>query len=196
MVLNGKRIAILIATGYNEHELLFPYYRLKEAGAEVIVGGPERGGTCYGEGRHGTDGLPFPVDTSVSDLRAKDLDALYLPGGIYSALELREREDVCQLVREAVAQAKIVGAICHGPWILASAAVVNGRRVACSRDIGIDMQNAGAIYMKEGTGTVRDGPLVTSEFFGHLPSFMREFLAAVLDDVFSASLEGPGWSDG
>ncbi len=86
MRLEGKKIAILIADGYHEHEFLFPYYRLKEAGAEVLVAGPEADATVYGEGRHGLDGLPFTTTHALAALRAEELDAVHLPGGIYGPL--------------------------------------------------------------------------------------------------------------
>jgi protease I len=81
MELAGRRIGILIATGYHEHELVYPYYRLKEAGAEVVVAGPEAGVTVLGEGRHGMDGLPFVTDAGIADLKAEEIDAVHLPGG-------------------------------------------------------------------------------------------------------------------
>ena len=177
MDLSGKRIAILIATGYHEHEFLFPYYRLKEANAEVIVAAPEAGATILGEGRHGTNGLAFKVEAAIGDLKADELDAVHLPGGIYGPLELRAREDVCALVREMVQQGKPVGAICHAPWILISAGVVRGRKIACPGDMAIDAENAGATYVEQ--AVVRDGPLVTGVYFGYLPEYMREFMAAV-----------------
>jgi len=177
MELPGKRIAILIADGYHEHELLFPYYRLKEAGAEVLVAGPEANATVYGEGRHGMDGLPFTTTHAIADLKADDLDAIHLPGGIYGPLFLRDREDVCELIRDLVAQNKVVGAICHAPWILVSADVVRGRKIACPGDMAVDVQNAGATYVDE--RAVRDGPIVTSVYFGYLPEYMKEFMAAV-----------------
>jgi protease I len=176
MELRDKRIAILIAAGYHEHEFLFPYYRLKEAGAQVIVAAPEAGATVYGEGRHGMDGLPFLAEAAIRDLSADDLDALHLPGGIYGPLALRARDDVCDLVRAMVAQQKTVGAICHAPWILVSAGVVSGRKVACPSDMAIDVENAGATYVSD--RVVRDGPLVTAVYFGYLPEYMREFIAA------------------
>ncbi len=76
-----------------------------------------------------------------------------------------------------VAREKIVGAICHGPWVLVSAGVAKGRRLACPDDMADDVTNAGATYVPE--GAVRDGPLVTGVGFGCLPEYMREFLAAV-----------------
>jgi protease I len=177
MELAGKRIAILIATGYHEHEFLYPYYRLKEAGAEVIVAGPAAAETLLGEGRHGMDGLPFATEAAIGELKVEELDAVHLPGGIYGPLELRAREDVCALVRGMVDRGKVVGAICHAPWILISAGVVKGRRVACPEDIAIDVENAGGVYVKD--RVVRDGPVVTGVYFGYLPEYMREFMGAV-----------------
>ncbi len=180
MRLEGKKIAILIADGYHEHEFLFPYYRLKEAGAEVLVAGPEADATVYGEGRHGLDGLPFTTTHALAVLRAEELDAVHLPGGIYGPLFLRDRGEVCDLIREMVAMDKVVGAICHGPWVLVSAEVVRGRKVACPHDMAVDVENAGATYVD--APAVRDGPLVTSVYYGYLPEYMREFMAAVAGD--------------
>jgi len=178
MELKGKRIAILIATGFHDHEFFFPYYRLKEAGAEVIVAAPEAGTTYYGEGVHGMDGLPFDSTAAIRDLRADDLDAVHLPGGIYGPLELRADPTTCQLVRDMVAQEKIVGAICHAPWILVSAGVVKGRKIACPGDMEPDVTNAGATWANE--RAVRDGCFVTSVGFTYLPEYMRAFISAVV----------------
>jgi protease I len=177
MELPGKRIGILIATGYHEHELLYPYYRLKEAGADVVVAGPEAGAVLLGEGRHGKDGLEFTTEAAISDLSPDGLDALHLPGGIFGPLELRAREHACRLVRDMVEREKVVGAICHAPWILISAGVVRGRKIACPDDMAIDVENAGATYVCE--KAVRDGPLVTSVYFGYLPEYMTMFMAVV-----------------
>ena len=177
MELAGRRIGILIATGYHEHELVYPYYRLKEAGVDVVVAGPEAGEALLGEGRHGRDGLEFATGAAISDLSADGLDALHLPGGIYGPLELRAREDACRLVSDMVEREKVVGAICHAPWILISAGVVRGRRIACPDDMAVDVENAGGTRVRE--RAVRDGPLVTSVYFGYLPEYMTMFMAAV-----------------
>lgn len=84
---------------------------------------------------------------------------------------------MCALVRGMVEAGKVVGAICHAPWILISAGVVKGRRVACPGDIAIDVENAGGVYVKD--RVVRDGPVVTGVYFGYLPEYMREFMGAV-----------------
>ncbi len=177
MDLQGKRVGILLATGYHEHEFFFPYYRFQEAGAEVIVAGPEAKTTYYGEGRSGMDGLLFDSTAAIRELRAEDLDALHIPGGIYGPMALRADEHACALVRAMVAQNKVVGAICHGPWVLVSADVVRGRRIACPFDMSVDVQNAGGTYVRD--PAVRDGCLVTSVYYGYLPQYMREFISAV-----------------
>ena len=145
----------------------------------MTVAGPEVGVAVAGEGRHGTDGLLFETNAAIHDLRADDLEALHIPGGIYGPLELRDREDVRQLVRAMVAQDKVVGAICHGPWVLVSAGVVAGRKIACPRDMAVDVENAGGTYVAE--AAVTDGPIVTSVYYGYLPEYMRAFISAVTD---------------
>jgi protease I len=172
--LAGKRVAFCSRWASSTSSSV---YRFLEAGAEVIVAGPEAGATYYGEGRSGMDGLPFDAPTAIASLRADDLDALHIPGGIYGPMALRANEEACRLVRELVAQGKIVGAICHGPWVLVSADVVRGKRIACPSDMSVDVQNAGGIYVRD--RAVRDGCLVTSVYFGYLPEYMREFIAAV-----------------
>ncbi len=99
MELSGKRVGMVIATGYHDHEFWFPYYRFKEAGAEVLVAGPETG-TVYGEGRDGKNGLPAKVEYSVEAILEEDLDAVYLPGGIFGPLKLRAHEPTLTLVRK------------------------------------------------------------------------------------------------
>jgi protease I len=123
------------------------------------------------------DGLPFTTDAAIRDLKAGDLDAVHIPGGIYGPMALRDREDACQLVRDMVAQDKIVGAICHGPWVLVSAGVVAGRKIACPRDMSADVTNAGGTYVA--AEAVQDGPLVTSVYFGYLPQYMKVLLKAI-----------------
>ncbi|MCZ7643806.1 MAG: type 1 glutamine amidotransferase [Planctomycetota bacterium] len=176
--LMGKKIALLAATGVHEHEFWVPYYRFKEEGASLLVAGPERGATYYGEGRHGKDGLRLAAtDASIADLNAGDLDALIIPGGIWGPLLLRAHAPALQLVREMNAQRKLIGAICHAQWVLASADVLRGRRATSPDDIAIDLKNAGAEWVKQ--PAVRDENLVTAIYFGYLPEFMRLLLEAL-----------------
>lgn len=176
--LTGKSIAVLAVDGTHEHEFWVPYYRFREEGAEVVVAGPERGKTYYGEGRHGTDGLALaPTEQAVEDLKAADLDALVIPGGIYGPLTLRAHTPTLALVREMNAQRKIIGAICHAQWVLVSADVLRGRKATSPGDIAVDLKNAGAEWVKQ--EAVRDGNLITAIYFGYLPQFLRLLIEAI-----------------
>ncbi len=178
MKLKGYRAVIVIADGYHEHEFWFPYYRFKEEGAEVLVAGPEVK-TVYGEGRHGTDGLPAEITHSVDQVTALEFDVLYLPGGIWSPLRLRSHLPTINLVRQAMTDEVIVAAICHAPWILVSADVIRGRRLTCPRDMAVDVTNAGGIYVEQ--PCVRDGNLITAIYFGYLPEHFQVLIPAMID---------------
>ncbi|MGD8237847.1 MAG: DJ-1/PfpI family protein [Armatimonadota bacterium] len=178
MRLKGRKVALLIADGYHEHEFWFPYYRFQEAGAEVLVAGPEPG-DVYGEGRHGRDGLPATVEHKVEDIAEEPLDAVYLPGGIFGPLRLRRHEPTLELVRRAMSEDIIVAAICHAQWILVSAEVLEGRRLTCPGDMAIDVTNAGGIFVDE--PCVRDRNLITAVYFGYLPEQFRELLPAMAE---------------
>ena len=176
MRLKGRRIAIVIAEGYHEHEFWFPYYRFREEGAEVVVAGPVVG-TVYGEGRHGKDGLPAQITHTVEQIADQAFDAIYLPGGIFGPLKLRAHRPTLDLVRRAMEADVIVAAICHAPWVLVSADVVRGRKLTCPRDIAADVENAGGIYVEE--KCVRDGNLITAVYFGYLPEHFRALIPAI-----------------
>jgi len=174
--LAGRRVAIVIADGYHEHEFWFPYYRFAEAGAETIVAGP-KAGEVSGEGRHGRGGLPARVTHTVEQLADEPFDALYLPGGIYGPLALRAHEPTLALVRRAMDDGRIVAAICHAQWVLVSADVVRGRRLTGPPDMAVDITNAGGIYVRE--KAVRDGNLITAVYFGYLPEQFRLLMPAL-----------------
>lgn len=178
MRLKGRTVAMVIATGYHDHEFWFPYYRFQEEGAEVVVAGPQLG-VVYGEGRHGKDGLPAEVTHTVEQAAAMDLDALYLPGGVFSPLTLRAHPPTLALVRDAMAQGIVVAAICHAQWILVSAGVVKGRRLTCPPDMAVDVQNAGGIYVQE--KCVRDGNLITAVYYGYLPEQFQVLVPAMAE---------------
>ena len=177
-MLANRRIIMIIADGHHEHEFWCPWYRFKEEGAEVIAAGPAVG-TVYGEGRHGKDGLPARVTHTVEQVAELDFDALYLPGGLWSPLALRVHEPTLELVRASVSRGIVVAAICHASWILVSAGVVKGRRIACPRDMAVDVKNAGGLYVQD--SCVADGNLVTAVYYACLPEHMRAVIPAVRD---------------
>ena len=176
MRLTGKTVVIMIAEGYHDHEFWYPYYRFREEGAKVIVAAPKRG-IVYGEGRNGKDGLEAKAEISISELPEELPDILFLPGGIYGPLELRNMPEVRAYVKRCMDNDVLVCAICHAPWILISAGVVSGRTISCPEDISWDVTGAGGIFSKE--PAVLDGNLLTATYFAYLPEMFRLLFARV-----------------
>jgi protease I len=171
MELEGKRVAILAEQLYEDLELWYPLYRLREAGAEVFVVGTGSADE-YGS-KHG---YPVKVDAEADTVNAAQFDAVIVPGG-YAPDYMRRSAAMVRLVREASEQGKIVAAICHAGWMLASAGIARGKTVTGARSIKDDLVNAGAAYVDR--EVVRDGTLITSRFPADLPAFMREVVKAL-----------------
>ena len=165
--LQGKRIALLVAEMYQELEFWYPYYRLREAGAEVVPVGPAK--AVY------KSKLGYPAEAKLSAERAKaeDFDAVVIPGG-YAPDYLRRHEPVIRFVRAMHDQGKVVAAICHAGWVLASAGVLQGKKVTSFFSIRDDLENAGAEWVDQ--EVVRDGNLITSRFPDDLPAFCRTII--------------------
>ncbi|HPQ13654.1 MAG TPA: type 1 glutamine amidotransferase domain-containing protein [Bryobacteraceae bacterium] len=165
MELHGKRIAIFVDQSYQELEVWYPYYRLKEAGAEVVTVGARAG-----ESYPSKYGYPVTAQKSYDEVKAADFDGVVVPGG-YAPDHIRRYEKATQFVKEIDAQGKLVASICHGLWVLCSAGVLKGRRATCFFAIKDDVMNAGARY--EDAEVVVDGNLVTSRKPDDLPAFCR-----------------------
>jgi protease I len=169
--LAGARVAILAETLYEDLELWYPYYRLREEGADVFVVGSGSAETY--QSKHG---YPVTVDAEADTVTASQFDAVIVPGG-YSPDHMRRHPSMVKLVRDAFEQGKVVGAICHAGWMLASANVVRNRTVTSFRSIKDDMVNAGGNWVDR--EVVRDGNLVTSRTPADLPAFMRTIIGAL-----------------
>src|ERR1051325_10723991 len=169
--LTGSRVAILAETLYEDLELWYPYYRLREEGADVFVVGSGSAETY--QSKHG---YPVTVDAGAETVKASPVDAVIVPGG-YSPDHMRRHPSMVKLVREAHEQGKVVAAICHAGWMLISANIVRGRTATSYRSIKDDMVNAGANWVDR--EVVRDGTLVTSRSPADLPAFMRTTIAAL-----------------
>jgi protease I len=167
MSLRGKRVAILVEKDYQDLEVWYPALRLKEEGAEVKFIG------TTAKDYKGKFGYPVTTDMSAQDARAEDFDAVVVPGG-WAPDFLRRYETVLNFVREMDRQGKVVAAICHAGWVLASAGVARGRTLTCFSAIKDDVQNAGAKYVDE--EVVVDGKLVTARKPDDLPAFCREII--------------------
>ncbi len=178
MALHGKRVAILVEDLYQDQEVWYPYYRLKEAAAEPVFIGT---GKKEYKSKHG---YPLTADRSAEEISAKELDGLIVPGG-YAPDILRRSPAVIHLVKEANRLGKIIGAICHAGWVLVSADVLRGKTATCFSAIRDDVVNAGATYADR--EVVRDGNLITARKPDDLPAFMREFLHALNEPSATSS---------
>lgn len=169
--LSGKTVAILVEQQYQEMELWYPLYRLREAGAAVQLVGPEAGKAYPSK-----LGYPAKSDAAAKDVSAASLAGLIVPGG-FCPDYLRRSQDVLKLVRDIDAAKKPLAAICHGPWVLCSTGSLKGRRATGFFAIKDDMANAGATYADE--EVVVDGHLITSRKPDDLPAFTAAFLKAI-----------------
>ena len=179
MTLQGTRIAILVEDLYQDQEVWYPYYRFKEAGCTVVVVGT--GSKTEYRGKYG---VPITPETTAEAMSATQVDGVLVPGG-YAPDILRRYPAVIRLVKEAFLQGKIIGAICHAGWVLASADIVRGKTLTCFSAIKDDLVHAGATYVDR--DVVRDGNLITSRKPDDLPAFMRTFIAALSEGSASGS---------
>ncbi len=162
-----KRVAILIEDLFNEFELIYPYYRVQEAGYEALLVGPEA--KVY----KSKSGVAMRAQVAAADVDPGELAGLVIPGG-YAPDRLRRHGAVLELVRAVDRAKKPLAAICHAGWVLISAGVVKGRRLTGYFSIKDDLVNAGATYLDE--APVVDGNLVTARDPGDLPVWLGPFL--------------------
>jgi protease I len=181
--LEGKRIAILTADeGVEQVELTSPREAVEDAGAEVELISP--GGEEVQGFEHLDKGQTFQADRKVSDADAADYDGLLLPGGVANPDNLRTDENAVEFVRAFFETGKPVAAICHAPWALVEAGVVEGRTLTSFPSLQTDIRNAGGEWVDE--EVVVDAGLVTSRNPDDLPAFnakaVEEFAEGVHDE--------------
>ena len=181
--LKGKRVAMLVADGFEQIELTGPKQALEEAGARVLIVSPQEGEV---QGwHHAEKGDKFPVDLSLSDAKADDFDALVLPGGVMNPDTLRRNEWALQFVRAFFESGKPLAAICHGPWTLIDAGIVPGRRMTSYHSIQSDLKNAGAQWVDE--PVVVDHGLITSRQPDDIPAFNSKLIEEIAEGVHAGS---------
>jgi protease I len=180
--LSGKRIAFLATDGVEQVELTKPWDALRSAGAHVELVSLEAG-EIQGV-NHMDKGDKFTVDRVVSDAHANDYDGLVLPGGVANPDFLRGNDDAVKLVREFFNQRKPVAAICHGPWTLVEAGVVQGRTLTSWPSIQTDIRNAGGNWVDEEVHV--DNGLVTSR----RPDDLDAFCAKAIEEFAEGRHEG------
>lgn len=159
------RSVIVTGPGFQDEEVIYPYYRMLEAGFAVDVAAKD-GAMVYGK-----YGVPARVTMATADLAADRFDLVVLPGGFEAPDRVRLDQHVLGFVRDMDATGKLIAAICHGPWILVSAKVLKGRRVTGYMSIADDLQNAGAEYVE--ASVVEDGNLITSPHYRDNGPFMK-----------------------
>lgn len=177
--LAGKRIAILATDGFEQSELAEPRRALEEAGAATDIVSL-RAGTIRGW-KDRNWGEAFNVDRIVGEANADDYDALVLPGGVMNPDKLRVDRDALAFVRHFFERGRPVGAICHGPWTLIDAGVVQGRLMTSWPSLRQDLINAGAHWTDE--EVVTDGRLVTSRKPADLPAFNRKLVEKIAESA-------------
>lgn len=161
-------VLIISADGFEDTELLVPWYRLREAGITVDIASSRKGMLS---GKHGYE---VTANLGIDEVEARAYALLILPGGKAPA-KLREDQRVLDVARAFFAADKPVAAICHGPQILASAGLLKGRTATCYKTVASELQEAGAQYLDR--ELVVDGNLITSRQPDDLPAFTREIMA-------------------
>jgi len=169
MQLSGKRVLIFVGDDYEDLELQYPKYRLREAGAEVVVGGLDAGVTYKGK-----YGYPQVSEARLGDLCADDFDALVVPGG-WMPDKLRRYDEVLSITAGIEKQGKCLASICHGAWINISAGVVKGYRYTSTPGIKDDLVNAGVTQWSD-QAVVTDRHHVSSRRPDDCPAFCKAII--------------------
>ena len=170
--LSGKKVAILVADGFEQVEMTKPRAALQEAGAQTQIVSVKSGQI---QGMHHADkGDKFEVDLTLDDARPADFDALLIPGGLMNPDTLRSTPDALDFTRHFFEEGKPVAAICHGPWVLIDAGVIRGRTVTSWPAIKSDVRNAGGNWVDE--EVVVDNGLVTSRKPDDIPAFNEKMI--------------------
>lgn len=176
----------MIGPLFEDTEATYPYYRLQEEGAEVLLVGVETGQELTGK-----RGQPLTTDRAADELSAADLDLLVIAGG-FGPDKLRSDEGVQSLVRAMDEAGKPIAFICHAGWVPVSAGIAEGRRVTSYPTIADDLRNAGAHW--EDAEVVVDGNLISSRRPDDLPAFMRALIGVAVGEESRAGALPAGTS--
>ena len=179
--LNGKKVAILVANGFEQVELTGPKEALEASGAETEIISPAEKKVRGWEGEDMDWGSKFKVDVPLAEANARNYDALLLPGGVMNPDKLLLHPEAIEFIRQFVNSGKPIGAICHGPWTLIDAGAVKGRRMTSYPSIKTDLINAGANWVDE--EVVVDNGIVTSRKPADIPAFNRKLIEEISEGV-------------
>lgn len=169
--MSSKKVGILTEFNYEDMELWYPFYRLKEEGHETFTIGPEKGKVYNSKHGH-----PCKAEFGIDEISVNNLDALIIPGGFAPDYWRRDKR-ILDLVKAMDAADKLLASICHGPWVLISAKVIRNRNVTCFVAIKDDVENAGANYTDE--PVVVDKNMITARLPKDLPDFCKAIISAL-----------------
>jgi len=170
-LLKGKRIALMIDQEYQELEVWYPYFRLREEGAEVVRVAPKAGETYPSK-----LGYPCQSDAAAADVRGGDFDAVIVPGG-WCPDYMRRDESMIAFIRQCAEAQIVLAAICHGGWMLCCTDALSGRKATSFVAVKCDMINAGADWID--AECVVDGNVITSRKPDDLPAFCSAIIEAL-----------------
>lgn len=169
--LDRTKILIYVENKFEDLELFYPYYRMIEEGAQVIIAGPKAK-----ESYQSKHGYPCQANIAFDDVKEADFDAVFIPGG-YAPDKLRQYSAVLELVRNFHQKGKAIAFICHAGWVPVSAKVLKGVRCTSSLSIKDDLMNAGAHWVDE--------PVVVDRHFisSRKPDDLPYFCLAAIDVI-------------
>lgn len=175
--LTGKRVAIIATDHFEETELTTPRDSLEEAGAHVRIYAPHTG-TLQAMSGDVDKTISVRVDGTLDELDPTWADAIVVPGGTVNSDHLRTEDRAQQIVQQALSSGTPVAAICHAPWLLVSAGLVQGRRLTSFPSLAVDIRNAGGEWVDE--TVVVDENLITSRNPDDLPAFVSAVADALV----------------
>ncbi|KQN91607.1 peptidase C56 [Sphingomonas sp. Leaf67] len=181
--LANARVLILAADGFEESELFDPRQALLDAGAQVTLASI-RTDPIQGVVNDSEKARTITPDLTLEDVDTEQFDALLLPGGVGNPDKMRMEERAVEIVSEFMDDDKIVAAICHAPWLLVEADVVDGRRVTSWPSVRTDLENAGAEVVDQ--EVVIDGNLITSRMPDDIPAFSKAMIDALESELAEA----------
>ena len=190
--LSGKKVAVLVADGFEQVEMTEPRAALDREGADTKIVSVKSGQV---QGMHHADkGDKFDVDLTLDDANPEDFDALLIPGGLMNPDTLRSTPKALEFTRHFFEEGKPVAAICHGPWVLIDAGVVRGRSLTSWPVIKTDVRNAGGNWVDK--EVVVDNGLVTSRKPDDIPAFNRKMIEEFHEGRHAEMASGPSRTGG
>tara|TARA_Y100000310_G_C20456124_1_gene703139 strand:+ start:386 stop:913 length:528 start_codon:yes stop_codon:yes gene_type:complete len=161
-----KKALILTGKNVQDHEFIYPYYRVQEEGFDVKVA------TEDGEQTFGILGTKIPVDLKIEDVNPEEYSLLVIPGGAKAMEYMRQNQKILDFIKEWNNKGKVIASICHASQLLISAGIVNGKRLSGYYSIKDDINNSGATYVDDAFVTADN--IITSPHYKHLGPWMKE----------------------